>query len=123
MTEAGVLISKEGKPLYWHVPEDRSTAYLPDSRDLWEVIWDFRDNILGFAHSHPPGCDGPSQEDVTTFAAVEAALGRRLAWWIVTDRDLSLVEWCGPDKLDYMVSFLGRSQLPWVPMLRRHSNF
>ncbi len=80
--EAGVLVGLDGKPLYWHTPEDRSVGHLPNSVPLWNVIWELRDQVLGFAHSHPgQGIPGPSYEDLTTFASIEAGLGRRLKWW------------------------------------------
>lgn len=102
--EAGVIVDVLGNPIYWHEPKNRTTASLPDSVELWDAIWKAhviaRDAeaksifklatvpgaILGFAHSHPGrGMPGPSYEDVTTFAAVERALGRRLRWWIVSE--------------------------------------
>lgn len=90
--EAGVVLDNNNKPLHWHLPPGRSVGGLPDSRDLWEVIWENRDNLSGIAHSHPgTGKPGPSHTDVTTFAAVEAALGRRLDWWIVSAGDGALV--------------------------------
>lgn len=81
--ETGVVINLGDEPIYWHLPEGRNAAYLPDSRKLWDVIWENRDNVWGFAHSHPgAGVPSPSQEDITTFAAIEKGIGRRLTWWI-----------------------------------------
>ena len=93
MREAGVLIDlKTNEPLYWHAPAGRSCAYLPDSRDLWEVIWEHRGKILGFAHSHPgSGVPVPSHEDLTTFRAIEAALGTSLAWWITSSDVFAMI--------------------------------
>jgi len=100
--EAGVVIDEMGLPIYWHIPDDRSIAYLPDSRRLWDVIWGNREIVAGFAHSHPgSGEPGPSYEDLTTFAAIEAALGKRLTWWITSSDTLVTVTWIGPEKLDY----------------------
>jgi len=122
--EAGVIISK-GEPLYWHIPPDRSTSCLPDSTELWNQFWKFRHTLDGFAHSHPgSGPVGPSWEDITTFAAVEAALGRRLNWWIINQYYVSLVMWKGPDKCDYQVSNLESELsdcLDWVDDLRKAS--
>jgi hypothetical protein len=96
------LLDLEGKPIHWHLPPGRSGGSLPDSRDLWDVIWENRGNISGFAHSHPgSGLPGPSYTDVTTFAAIEAALGRRLDWFITSSDSFVLFRWKGPDKLTY----------------------
>lgn len=85
MIEAGALIAKDGSVIHWHLPLGRSGGYLPDSPDLWQIIWENRDRVLGFAHTHPWfGAAWPSSTDVTTFEAIEAALGRELDWWVVT---------------------------------------
>ena len=48
-------------------------------------IWSNRDRIGGVAHTHPwEGTTSPSSTDLTTFAAIEAGLGKRLYWPIVT---------------------------------------
>ena len=123
MIEAGVVIDKHKKPLFWHLPEGRSAGSLPDSRTLWEVFWDaFKlDTLLGFAHSHPgSGVPGPSYSDVTTFAAVEAALGRRLDWWITSSDHVVLIHWFGPDKLSYRAEMVTEAP-SWVAELRRLS--
>lgn len=121
--EAGVLVDLEGKTLFWHLPMDRSGGYLPDSRDLWTVIWENRANILGFAHSHPgSGETGPSMEDLTTFAAIEAALGRRLVWWITSADQLIELHWAGPEKLAYWQG-PSVSDPEWLPELRKHSYY
>ena len=104
MTEAGLLIGDSGNPLYTHLPAGRSAVYLPDDHSLWDAMMTFRDILAGFAHSHPGGgVPAPSWEDITTFAAVEAGLGRRLAWWIASSDATVLVTWSGPDRLDYRV--------------------
>lgn len=120
--EAGVVVAKDGSPIHWHLPADRSIAYLPDSHDLWTILWDNRENVAGFAHSHPGhGIPSPSWEDITTFAAIEAALGRRLSWWITSaDHVISLV-WSGPDKHAY--SALPIADPSWVWALRVVSGF
>lgn len=93
-TEVGVLVDVNGEPIHWHLPPGSSVVSLPDSRDLWDVIWENRGNVLGFAHSHPgSGSTGPSQTDVTTFRAVEKALGRRLVWWITSSTHLVVCQW------------------------------
>jgi hypothetical protein len=123
MIEAGVVIDKCGWPVYWHLPPGRSAGSLPDSRTLWEVLWDsFKaDTLLGFAHSHPgSGVPGPSYSDVTTFAAVEAALGKRLDWWITSSDHVVLIRWAGPDKLSYRAEMVTEAP-SWVAELRRLS--
>lgn len=123
MKEAGVLIDTDGRAIYWHLPHDRSMGALPDSRNLWDVIWENRDRISGYAHSHPgSGTPGPSYEDVTTFAAIEAALGCRLQWWITSSDTLVLVSWAGPEKLSYKGSTC-RAEPEWVGALRDASNY
>lgn len=100
--EAALVFDRRGDPIYWHAPPDRSQAYLPDSRDLWAVLWENREQLGGVAHTHPwNGSAGPSQTDVTTFAAVETGLGRRLLWPIVTFTEIVWFEWVGPGRLDY----------------------
>lgn len=121
--EAGVVVSKEGRALHWHVPADRTSASLPDSRSLWYVMWEAGEDLGGFAHSHPgSGTPLPSHTDVTTFAALEAGLGRRLRWWIVSEDGLSLTVHGGSkDRLDY-VTFRIESERPeWLDELRRVS--
>lgn len=122
--EAGVVVGYEGEPVFWHLPEGRTAGYLPDSRQLWEVLWENRHNVYGFAHSHPgSGLPGPSWEDITTFAAIELGLGRRLVWWITSSNSLSVVLWAGPGKHDYEVMLADGSKHRWLDELRRHSNY
>lgn len=110
--EAGLVFTKWGVPIFWHVPPDRSMGALPDSRPLWDVLWENRHELGGVAHTHPwNGTPGPSSTDVTTFAAVEAGLGQRLYWPIVTFTAVGYFEWVGPDRLDYGVQELRRFRL------------
>lgn len=89
--EVGVVVDREGQVLYWHVPPGRCHTGLPDSRTLWEVLWERRAELGGFAHSHPGrGEPCPSALDRSTFSAIEAALGRRLDWWITSEDTLGL---------------------------------
>lgn len=100
--EAGVLLDLDCQPIFWHLPKDRTGGSLPDSRELWDQIWNNRARILGFAHTHPgSGVPGPSYEDLTTFAAIETALGKRLVWWVVSSDSFIELCWIGPDKLGY----------------------
>jgi hypothetical protein len=122
MQEAGVVIGRSGQVLHWHLPESRTITYLPDSRTLWDVLWENRRLLVGFAHTHPgTGIPAPSYEDVTTFAAIEAALGRRLVWWIVSDnRIVTCLHRESGKRLDYEVQNFGRVP-EWVYVLRRES--
>jgi proteasome lid subunit RPN8/RPN11 len=119
--EAGVVVDLDGKDLYWHLPPDRTGGSLPDSQALWEFIWNNRDRITGIAHSHPgSGIPGPSHTDVTTFAAVEAGLGKRLDWWIVSEDNLIVARWEGPHKLTYKCTRL-HTEPDWIRKLREYS--
>jgi hypothetical protein len=123
MMEAGVVIDINGNPMFWHTPHGRNTGALPDSMTLWEVMWDaFKlGTLLGFAHSHPgQGVPGPSYTDVTTFAAVEAALGKRLTWWITSSDHVVSLTWTGPHKYTYSATTVTEA-LSWVAELRRLS--
>ncbi|MGV3622917.1 MAG: hypothetical protein ACO1OB_19010 [Archangium sp.] len=73
----------EGGVVLW---SDASTSplALPDSRARWEAIWSRRDELHELAHSHPLGPDEFSHEDLTTMHALDAALGRRLRFSLVT---------------------------------------
>lgn len=89
MREAGVVIGKAGEPIFWHLPPGRTSGAIPDTRLLWDVLWDRREFIAGFAHSHPgSGVPCPSSTDLSTFAAIESALGTRLQWWITSSNRL-----------------------------------
>lgn len=124
--EAGVVFGFDHEVIHWHLPENRTGGALPDSRKLWDVLWENRLRVWGFAHSHPgSGLPGPSWEDVTTFAGIELGLGRRLIWPIITSDSLSNVIWNGPDKYAYAVQSISvRFQdPPWIDELRRHSNY
>ncbi len=100
--EAGVVLDRSEQAVYWHLPRERRGGSLPDCSRLWAEFWTHRENLLGFAHSHPgEGVAELSLTDRTTFAAIEAALGRRLVWPVITrDTEMRFV-WVGPDRLDY----------------------
>lgn len=111
MTEIGVVIDEDGLPLYWHAPPNRSSIALPDSRALWEILWRHRDHLWGFAHSHPGrGLPAPSHEDLTTFRAIDQALGRCLMWWIASIDQVIALQW---DTVDGKY----RRVIPWPPMI------
>lgn len=130
MIEVAVVLDNDGQPVYWHEPPGRSSVAIPDSRDLWDAIWENRDNLMGVAHSHPgTGTPVPSQTDVTTFVAVEKALGRKLVWPIITQdrvaffQDISNVFGGNKDKPVYKsfwqlsVSEFSRLGATWVDHL------
>jgi hypothetical protein len=120
MIEAGVVVTGGG-PIFWHLPNGRTGGSLPDSRRLWDVLWDLRrEEFLGFAHSHPgSGVPGPSWTDITTFAAVELGLGRRLTWWITSSTHVIALNWRGPNKHEYGASIM--EEPDWAKQLREHS--
>lgn len=85
MMEAALVFDTEGKTIHWHLPPGRSGGSIPDTRDLWEVLWENRQHLGGVAHTHPwHGEAWPSNTDVTTFRAVEQGLGKLLLWPVVT---------------------------------------
>jgi len=86
MKEALVVMNLYGDILYSHLPNDRTSHSLPDSRKLWEFLWENRKDIWKVAHSHPGGgVPSPSAEDLSTFSAIEAGLGKRLFWFILSE--------------------------------------
>jgi hypothetical protein len=100
--EIGLVFDKRGRTLYWINHAGRTWGSIPDSRDLWVFLWDHRDEIGGVAHVHPwEGSAWYSETDVTTFAAVEAGLGKRLIWAIVTLDHIGYFRWTGPHALNY----------------------
>jgi len=120
--EAGVVIHQDGSPIHWHLPQGRTAGSLPDSRTLWDVIWDNRATLAGFAHSHPGyGIPGPSMTDLTTFSAIEIGIGRKLIWWIASEDRLIALRFSGPGKYDYKACVLDDIEPFWIQQLRVHS--
>lgn len=121
--ETGVVLDLDNKPIFWHCPQNRGTAILPDSRELWDVIWENRANISGFAHTHPFHCGAPapSGTDITTFIAIEKALGKRLDWWILSLDNVCLVKWLGPDEKVYVRYTTEGPEPEWAVELRKLS--
>ncbi len=120
MVETAVVVEPNGAVLYWHEPRRRTATALPDSRALWLVLWEARERLGGVAHTHPGvGPPHPSAEDLTTFAACEEGLGRRLSWWIATATDCVAFVWVGPGRLDYTPAPAGHT--PWLDELRTRS--
>lgn len=65
-----------------------SATSIPDERERWETIWNYRDEITEIAHSHPGEFLDFSHEDLTTMEAVEAGTGKTFKWSIVTKTGL-----------------------------------
>ena len=61
-----------------------SSTRVPDSRERWEIIWQYRNGITEIAHSHPGEFLDFSHEDLTTMEAVEAGTGKTFTWSIIT---------------------------------------
>jgi len=121
--EAGVVVGKDGKAIHWHLPEERTGGSLPDSQALWDFIWKNRNEIMGIAHSHPGrGLPGPSHTDVTTFAAIEDGLGKRLLWWITSEDKLVVIKWVGPGKHTYSSREISSNDPEWLKPLRNASH-
>jgi len=66
----------------------QSPTALPDSRARWQAIWSRREYLIEVAHTHPLGGAKFSLEDETTMAALDAALGRRLRYAVITPTQL-----------------------------------
>lgn len=126
MIETGVVINTNHEPIFWHEPGGRSSGALPDSRTLWDVLWQAQQHgwLSGFAHTHPGGgLPGPSQTDISSFVAIENALGRPLNWWIVNADATVFVRKSTMDSVPGREIYLAtRIDDPmWVPDLRRRS--
>lgn len=130
--EVGALIgfetagATEPSVIYWHEPVGRTAGALPDDTTLWDRIWAHRANLLGFAHTHPGGGapPAPSHEDLTTFIAIEHALGECLYWWIINEthavyctRDVTAAP-TQPTRYTVTVA----APQPWMDELWRRSN-
>jgi hypothetical protein len=84
--EVCFLIGVGGSILWADASE--SPVALPDSRDRWEAIWELRHDLYEIAHSHPVGPSAFSAEDLSTMAALDAALGRKLRYSVVAPRTM-----------------------------------
>lgn len=53
MMEAALVLDKDWNIIHRHLPPGRSAVSLPDTRGLWDVLWENRRSRLHVAHSHP----------------------------------------------------------------------
>jgi len=83
--EVALVFDSMGDPIHWHVPLEATSGAIPDSRELWDVLWENRKRLGGVAHTHPwVGSALPSDTDITTFSSIESGIGRHLVWPVVT---------------------------------------
>lgn len=124
MREAAILINIWGCGILQHQPENASVVAIPDKKSFWDFILENKDQIAGIAHSHS-GSGEPwfSHEDVTTFAAIEQGLGKRLYWPIITSDSILTFGWVGPKRLDYNIVKDHVDNNYWVDELRRISDY
>jgi len=109
--EVCFLIAGDGRVLW----SDRgSPGALPDSTDRWQAIWRHRDELDVIAHTHPGGLLAFSEEDRTTMAAIDAALGRPLRYAVVTVDAVFYRDLDGSQRVD-------RAEPDWVALLREAS--
>lgn len=128
MIEVGVVVAPDQSVIAWHEPPGAGAGILPDHRPLWDMIWENRERFAGVAHTHPwYGEAYPSYEDLTTFDAIEKALGRRCSWWVVTFSEVALIELGTAESSDLVIQTWTRTIItelpPWVDELRRRSGF
>lgn len=106
--EVCFLIARNGQ-LLWS-DASASPLALPDSRERWEAIWQHRNDLVEIAHSHPLGPEQFSAEDSSTMRALDAALGKKLLFSLVTPRQYLLR---GPNDVA-----VPATPPPWVRALR-----
>ncbi len=108
MIESALVFDDQGRVIRFHLPHGRTQGSIPDTRDLWEVMWKWRAQLGGVAHTHPwngraapsqgcgrRSCDCPQcfRADVPTFRGCEQALGSLLLWPVVTFDDIGYYGW------------------------------
>ncbi|MBE2250949.1 MAG: Mov34/MPN/PAD-1 family protein [Myxococcus sp.] len=103
MSREVFLLIGRGDAIVWSDAGETALA-LPDSRARWEALWRHRDELELVVHSHPLGPHAFSDEDESTMAAVEPALGKQLAWAVLSPKGL-LVRRAGKDET--------AAALPW----------
>ena len=92
MMETVLVFNRMGKTICFHEPAGQTSGSVPDTRSLWDILWEHRENLGGVAHTHPwEGPAQPSGTDITTFDAIERGLGKRLLWPVVTFTDVLYV--------------------------------
>jgi hypothetical protein len=109
MREVFMLIGRGGA-LLWADASSEDPSRLPDSQARWQAIWQHRDELEELAHSHPLGPLAFSEEDKTTMAALEAALGKTLKFSIVAPGGMLLK--LGEEE------WLAQSEPWWASLLR-----
>lgn len=120
--EAGVVLGRRGDVIHWHVPDGRTLGSLPDSRTLWDVLWENRHRVTGFAHSHPGDSTYPSSTDVSTFRAIELGLGKELDWFILGQTQIAICRlYPGTFKTWDLTGETPYYYQPWIDELRRLS--
>src|SRR5437016_1653763 len=73
-----VLMGKRRR-WYWYGKYDRYTVGVPSQVAFDpEYVWENRDRIVGFIHTHPSFTASPSVTDDDTMAALVCAIGRPL---------------------------------------------
>lgn len=118
--ESGLIFDKAGRSIHFHLPIGRGTGSLPDSDDLWDRLWDNRENLGGFAHTHPwDGAAWFSSTDKKSFRAIEAGLGKRLLWPIVTFTETCIYKWS--DAAQEYIQVLFEHEIEGLETLRRLS--
>ncbi len=118
--EAAAVVWPDGT-FRLHEPEGRNSVHVPDTQSLWDLAFENRGCLEGIAHTHPgSGYPSPSGMDVTTFAAMEKGLGRRLSWWILSSDRSVLVERRG-DGYDVVERIDPSSEPGWMSALRAAS--
>lgn len=119
MIEVACIISKNDSVLWWHEPPGRNCVSIPDSRTMWDVLWENRFDVKGVAHTHPGhGLPMYSLEDYGTFDSIEQGLGRKLYWWIYTVDQGALFRRSG----DRYAGVIAPDE-SWTKELRRRSGF
>ena len=84
LREVCFLIGHAGEVLW--ADASTSAVALPDSCERWRAIWERRAVLAEIAHSHPVGPAAFSAEDLSTMAALDAALGTPLRYSVVAPR-------------------------------------
>lgn len=124
MHEVAVVFGQDGEPLHWHDAAEASAVAIPDTRTMWEAIWANRAVIGGVAHTHPgSGPPTPSNEDVTTWSAVERGLGCRLDWPIATRDAVAFFRWEDDAYYAFVIplAYIRPGEQPWLQPLRERS--